>query len=135
MVTANAVSGQQPAALHPLDDIGRLQDGRLLSVTRAGTDIVLDVAYVRGLVPHRSVAGHTEYESARLDFGHVRLVCEQAHLDGSDPSAWPWLAGLSEHDPERTILWAELGAHHLELLLLANSLVVEFRSLRVELLS
>jgi hypothetical protein len=130
------VSGQQPApALQPLDDIRRLQDGRLLGVTRAGADIVLDVAYVRGLVPHRSVAGHTEYESARLDFGYARLVCVQAHLVGGDPSAWSWLAGLSEHDPERTILWAELEAQRLELLLLASSLIVEFRSLRVEPLS
>ncbi len=130
------MSGQPLAtAVHPLDDIRRLQDGRLLRVTHAGSDIILDVAYVRGLVPHRSVADHIEYESARLDFGYARLVCEQGRLAGGDPSAWSWLAGLSEHDPERTILWAELGAQHLELLLLASSLIVEFRSLRVELLS
>jgi hypothetical protein len=130
------VSAQHPAlAVQPLDDIRRLQDGRLLDITRVGEDLILDIAYVRGLVPHRSVAGHTEYESARLDFGHVRLVCRQATLEGDGPTAWSRLAVLAAHDPERIILWAELSAHRLELMLLTASLRVRFRSLDVELLS
>jgi hypothetical protein len=118
-----------------LRDLRRLQDGRLLRLTRHGGDVVLDVAYVRGLVPHRSVAGHTEYESARLDFGRARLVCERAMLEddaGEDVAGWDWLAERPETDPDRVILWAERNGERLELMLLTTTLMVRCAGLRLE---
>ena len=126
---------------HPeqvLHDLRRLQDGRLLGLSRHGDDVLLEVAYVRGLVPHRSVAGHTEYESARLDFGRARLVCERAMLEdgaGADVAGWAWLAERPETDPDRVILWAERDGERLELMLLTTTLVVRCTALRLEPLS